>query len=148
MGVCASSHIPSKQGINRLTQAQMGLLPSSSQPNGRPSTVKIIHIDGRLQEFKQSIVAKHILSQNPNLFLCSLESINIDSYIPQVPENEELQLGQIYFLLPISKFHFPISLSDLCTLAIRASIALSKNDVSSFSDGKNVRLRSSNGIKA
>ncbi|PIA50643.1 hypothetical protein AQUCO_01200094v1 [Aquilegia coerulea] len=83
----------------------------SSQANGngiggiKPSTIKIIHVDGRLQEFKQAIVARHILSQNPNRFLCSLESMNVDSYVQQVPETEELQLGQIYFLLPLSQSH-------------------------------------------
>ncbi|KAF5194736.1 Hth-type transcriptional regulator [Thalictrum thalictroides] len=115
----------------------------------KPSTIKIIHVDGRLQEFKQPIVARHILSQNPNRFLCSLETMNVDSYVLQVPETEELQLGQIYFLLPLSQSHTYLSLPDLCTLAIRASTALRKHDGSSFFDGNNgVGLQSSFKIPA
>ncbi|PIA52452.1 hypothetical protein AQUCO_01000375v1 [Aquilegia coerulea] len=124
----------------------------SSQANGngiggiKPSTIKIIHVDGRLQEFKQAIVARHILSQNPNRFLCSLESMNVDSYVQQVPETEELQLGQIYFLLPLSQSHTYLSLPDLCTLAIRASTALRKHDGSPIFDEKGLGLQSSSGV--
>lgn len=105
--LCTSSHIIRKgKGLNW------------------PSTAKVIHLDGRLQEFMESIKASHILSQNPNFFLCSLESMYVDSHAPHVPIDEELQLGQIYFLIPTSKSHVPLSLQDLCSLAIKASTAL------------------------
>ncbi|KAA8545927.1 hypothetical protein F0562_020622 [Nyssa sinensis] len=44
----------------------------------------------------------------------------INSNAPQVPHHEEVQLGQIYFLMPISKCH-------LCALAIKASTALNNS---------------------
>lgn len=108
MGICSSSHLMSK--------------------NGRclswPSTAKIIHLDGKLQEFLHPIQAGLILSQNPNCFLCSSESMFINSHAPQVPDKEELQLGQIYFLMPLSKSRSPLSLQDLCILAVKASAAI------------------------
>ncbi|KAF9609411.1 hypothetical protein IFM89_015752 [Coptis chinensis] len=128
MGVCASSQASKEGG---------GI--------SRPSTVKIIHADGRVQEFKQSIRAINILSQNPNSFLCSLESINLDSQMPRLAETEELQPDQIYFLLPLSQSHTHLSISDLCTLAIKASKALSKLEATSFPNGHGVKLRPSLG---
>lgn len=108
MGICSSSHLMSK--------------------NGRclswPSTSKIVHLDGKLQEFLHPIQAGLILSQNPNCFLCSSESMFINSHAPQVPDKEELQLGQIYFLMPLSKSRSPLSLQDLCILAVKASAAI------------------------
>lgn len=89
-----------------------------------PSTAKVIHINGRLQEFRVSIKASHILSQHPDSFLCSSESMYIGSQPPQLPTDHELQLGHIYFLIPASKSHVPLSLQDLCSLAIKASTAL------------------------
>lgn len=88
-----------------------------------PSAAKIIHMDGRVQELKAPIPARNILSQNPNHFLCSSESISMNNCMPQMPEEEELQLGQIYFLLPLSHAHKLITLKDMCSLAIKANSA-------------------------
>lgn len=90
-----------------------------------PATANIIHLDGRLQEFKQPIKAIDILSQNPNCFLCSSESMFIGSQVPRLPEDEELQVGQIYFLMPLSKLQATLTLQELCSLAIKASSAIS-----------------------
>ncbi|KAK3223643.1 hypothetical protein Dsin_010668 [Dipteronia sinensis] len=95
----------------------------------RPSTAKVIHMDGRMQELKVPVAAKNITSQNPGHFLCSSESMSINTWVPHVPDEEKLQLGQIYFLLPVSQFHNkPITLKDLCVLAIKASSAIGDHD--------------------
>ena len=89
-----------------------------------PSTAKVIHMNGRLQELRVSIKATHILSQHPDSFLCSSESMYIGSHPPKIPPDQQLQLGHIYFLIPTSRLHVPLSLQDLCSLAVRASTAL------------------------
>lgn len=109
LGACASSRCTNKAGE--------GLKWPSSK-------AKIIHLDGRLQEFKQPIKASHVLSQNPKCFICNSELMCIDSHLPQMAADEELQLGQIYFLMPLNKSQLPFSLQDLCELAIKASAAL------------------------
>ncbi|KAJ0010841.1 hypothetical protein Pint_34558 [Pistacia integerrima] len=106
MGVCASSHCTNKAGE--------GLKWSSS-------TAKIIHLDGRLQEFNQPTKASYVLYQNPKCFICNSELMYIDSHLPHMAAEEELQLGQIYFLMPLTKSHLPFSLQELCKLAIKAS---------------------------
>lgn len=92
----------------------------------RQLTAKIIHMHGRLQEFREPIKASHILSQNPNFYLCSSESMFIGSKVPHLAKEEQLQLGQIYFLLPLSMSQSPLTLQDLCWLAIKANSALPK----------------------
>ncbi|XP_024923021.3 uncharacterized protein LOC112489144 [Ziziphus jujuba] len=110
MGVCASSQY--------YTSKEYGSL-------NWPHTTKIIHLDGSLQELRHTVKASQILTQNPNTFLCSSESMYIDKLATQIPSEEDLQLGQIYFLIPISQSKAPFSLQDLCSLAIKASTALS-----------------------
>ncbi|PSS29393.1 Mitochondrial fission regulator like [Actinidia chinensis var. chinensis] len=107
MGICSSSQITRRGGSMKL-----------------PPKAMVIGLDGGLQEFKSPIKACYILSQNPNCFLCSSETMFIGSHVPHVTDDEELQLGQIYFLMPISKSQTPLSLQDLCALAIKASTAL------------------------
>ncbi|KAK9988195.1 hypothetical protein SO802_028434 [Lithocarpus litseifolius] len=92
------------------------------------STAKIIHLDGNLQQLKQPIKAGHIFSQNPYCFLCSSDSMFIDAHVPQVPKDEELQLGKIYFLMPLSQSHKPLCLQELCAVALKASTALTHLD--------------------
>ncbi|KAG6571133.1 hypothetical protein SDJN02_27743, partial [Cucurbita argyrosperma subsp. argyrosperma] len=109
MGVCASSQ------------------HSSPSLTNRPFTAKIIHIDGRLQELRHPVKASHILNQNPNCFLCSSESMKINSIVPQISSDRELELGEIYFLIPLAKSDLPISLTILCALAAKANVALASS---------------------
>ena len=89
----------------------------------RPS-VMIIHQDGRLEELNQPTIAQHILSQHTDCYLACSELMYVNSVVPPIPEDEQLVLGQIYFLLPLSCAHKVFSLEDLCGLATKASIAL------------------------
>lgn len=128
---------PSSPPLDRLhhfpsyKQKTMGVCASSQHSNASltnwPFTAKIIHTDGRLQELRHPVKASHILNQNPNCFLCSSESMKIDSIVPQISSDRELELGEIYFLIPLKKAHLPISLTDLCSLAAKANVALASS---------------------
>ncbi|XWS45348.1 hypothetical protein CRYUN_Cryun15aG0129100 [Craigia yunnanensis] len=133
MGGCASSTSDSKSG-----KAVAG---GSSRIRRSSATAKVVHIDGRVQEFSQPIQAKNIISQDPNCFLCSSESMSIGTCVPQVPDDEELQPGTIYFLMPLSQSHKPLSLPDLCSLAIKASSGLRKDSVNLSSSNSKLILR-------
>ncbi|KAG9440856.1 hypothetical protein H6P81_021021 [Aristolochia fimbriata] len=101
-----------------------GSSPSTTTRVGRPAAAKVIHVDGRLQEFPVPVRAGQVASQNPGCFLCSSESMFLDTHIPRICEGEELQVGHIYFLVPLAHAHNPLSLPDLCALAVKASAAL------------------------
>ncbi|EXB63629.1 hypothetical protein L484_026971 [Morus notabilis] len=114
MGICASLQYTTNK-------ARMSLI------NWQNAT-QIIHFEGKLQEYIHPVKSGQVLSQNPNCFLCSSESMFVGAHVPQLPTNEELQPGQIYFLLPLSQAKTPLSLQDLCALAIKASSALSASN--------------------
>ncbi|KAK3420854.1 hypothetical protein EUGRSUZ_G00484 [Eucalyptus grandis] len=123
MGNCAAPQITRSGGLAMTTHHHNG---SSSYP----SMLKLIHVDGRLEEFTETMKASHFLSQNPNCFLCSSDSMFIDSIVPQIQEKEDLRLGQLYFLLPLSMSRAPLSLQELCSLAVKASAALESSSSS------------------
>ncbi|XP_076957531.1 uncharacterized protein LOC143633042 [Bidens hawaiensis] len=113
MGLCASCH------LSHLTTKDGRLMTNWS------TTVKVINSgDGRLQEFKQPVMVSHVLSGHPAAFLCSSDTMFVGCHVPQMPGNEELQMGQIYFLMPLSNSNNPLSLHELCSLAIKAGLAL------------------------
>ncbi|XP_058080745.1 uncharacterized protein LOC131228927 [Magnolia sinica] len=102
--------------------------PANRRRISQPSaTVKVIHVDGTLQEFDQPIKAGHVTAQNPSCFLCSSESMHLGSHLPRVGEDEELQLGQFYFLMPHEISQNALSLPQLCELAVKVSAVLSKH---------------------
>nr|GEU29806.1 hypothetical protein [Tanacetum cinerariifolium] len=55
--------------------------------------------------------------------------------MPHVQEDEELQLGHIYFIMPISKLYKILTLQELCLLAIKASVALDNKCSSQMKKG-------------
>ncbi|CAI9104442.1 OLC1v1003110C1 [Oldenlandia corymbosa var. corymbosa] len=111
MGICVSCHTTS---------------PGGSFLN-LPSAAQVIHWNGRLQELWQPTKAEEILTQNPDFFLCCSEAMNVDSVPGEMAKDEVLQLGQLYFLIPVPKINQPFSLQDLCTLAVKGSKALNCN---------------------
>ncbi|RDX94129.1 hypothetical protein CR513_23519, partial [Mucuna pruriens] len=110
MGICASTQYASK-GVKNYWQ----------------STVNIIQLDGRLQQLKEPIKAWHVLSENPSCFICCSESMFVGSPMLPVPTTQDLQLGHIYFLVPLPKSRLPLSLQDLGALAIKANAAIANS---------------------
>ncbi|BAU00150.1 uncharacterized protein LOC124826480 [Vigna umbellata] len=124
MGACASS--PSAKTTN--TTAWMnngGGGAHASESFRRPSSIMVMNLAGRIKEFKQPIPAKTVLNDNPHCYLCNSESVHIGTCMPRVPDEEELLPGRIYFLVPLSHSHSPLSLTLLCDLAVKAGSALS-----------------------
>lgn len=107
MGNCASSNV-------------------TTRPDGKINfpAAQVVDLDGRLHEFWRRTTAEEVLSHHPKCYLCSSDNMNINSNAPKLPEDHVLQFGQIYFLMPLSKSLTPLSLQDLCVLAIKASKAL------------------------
>lgn len=138
MGVCASS-----QNTKRRSSSSSSTEAADRRPIPSSSSSKlVIDVDGKVQELKQPIQAKQLISQNPNCFLCSSESMFVGTLLPFVPDEEYLQPGQVYFLLPRSQAKQPLSLPDLCLLAIKASSALDVGavDFSSSCNSKVISL--------
>lgn len=128
MGTCSSSHSKAKPADDQL--------PRPSSPSA-----KVVDMEGRLQEFRRLITAADVLSGHPNCYLCNSDSMLINSTSPQFPKDDVLQLGQIYFLMPLSKSLTPLSLQDLCDLAVKASRALDAGSAPFLHDCKSFRWK-------
>lgn len=125
MGVCASSPtIKLQKNGGRSSRRPDG---TRSDFIGRPKGVVLIDVDGdRVEELKQPTQARRIISQHPDLFICNSEALSVGTCAPHVADDEELQTGHIYFLMPLQQAQNPLSLPELCNLAIKASSALGK----------------------
>ncbi|XP_077252454.1 uncharacterized protein LOC143891828 [Tasmannia lanceolata] len=88
-------------------------------------TAKVISLNGTLQEYLVPIKVSQVLQiETTPCFLCNSDKLYFDDEIPPLDRDEQLQLDQIYFVLPISRIKYPLTASDMATLAVKASLAL------------------------
>ncbi|KAK4706565.1 hypothetical protein R3W88_033885 [Solanum pinnatisectum] len=104
------------------------------------ATVKIILQDGRLQEFSYPIKASCLLQKDPSIFICNSDEMEFGGMISAINAEEELQLGQLYFAVPLKRLGSTLRAEEMAALAVKASSALkrtSSNKVFVFPQGKN-----------
>ncbi|XP_058095574.1 uncharacterized protein LOC131240995 [Magnolia sinica] len=74
-------------------------------PCGALDVIRIVHSNGRVEEFSKTIRAGEIMKANPKHVLRkSTTSISEDGIVPKIvilPPDAELQRGKIYFLMPV-----------------------------------------------
>lgn len=97
--------------------------------------------NGDLMEFKQPITAGEIVKPNAT-FITSSESMEVGWHLQHLSNDEVLQNGQLYFLLPVCFSICPLSIHDLCDLAVKVSDALAINHRSQRSAKGSVEVQS------
>ncbi|OIW10980.1 hypothetical protein TanjilG_22787 [Lupinus angustifolius] len=119
MGACVSFyHSPTATTTTTNAKAR------AAESFRRPATIMVMDMKGEIREFIHPIPASHVIADNLSCFLCNSESLFIGKCIPRVPDEEQLLPGKIYFLVPLSQSHNPLSLTRLCDLVVKASSAL------------------------
>ncbi|XP_076931346.1 uncharacterized protein LOC143596456 [Bidens hawaiensis] len=114
------------------------------------ATAKLISHDGRLQEFSYPVKVSYVLQDNPSTFICNSDDMEFDDVLSPVNDNEELQLGQLYFALPMSRLRQPLQPEEMAALAVKASSALTscrhKNLVFAAGDKSSGRVADAGGL--
>ncbi|CAK9158724.1 unnamed protein product [Ilex paraguariensis] len=103
----------------------MGLCSSCESTS--VATAKLILQDGRLQEFSYPVKVWYVLQKNPSCFICNSDEMDFDDVVSAIGDEEELQLGQLYFALPLSRLNYPLQAEEMAALAVKASSALTKS---------------------
>ncbi|XP_057969828.1 uncharacterized protein LOC131158904 [Malania oleifera] len=93
------------------------------------ATAKLILQDGRLQEFQYPVKVSYVLQTDPTCFICNSDEMDFGDVVAAISADEELQPGQLYFALPLSKLKRPLQAEDMAALAVKASSALTKSGV-------------------
>ncbi|KAJ8544892.1 hypothetical protein K7X08_017475 [Anisodus acutangulus] len=109
----------------------MGIV-CSSYDSTSVATAKLILHDGRLQEFSYPVKASYLLQNDPSIFICNSDEMDFGDVICAVNENEELQLGQLYFALPLSRLQHKLKAEEMTALAVKASSALNNGGGEKF----------------
>jgi len=85
-------------------------------------------MNGQLDEFPAPVTVKRMLQNHPTQFICSSRDLFAVNCRPLQPE-EDLRLGELYFLLPLSILDSDLSVENLVALAAKLNAA-ARNEAS------------------
>ncbi|XP_051120938.1 uncharacterized protein LOC127244432 [Andrographis paniculata] len=119
----------------------MGICSSCESTAVATATAKLIMDDGRLQEYPYPVKVSYVLQKNPACFICNSDEMDFDDVVSAVSADDELQLGQLYFALPLSRLKRRLHADEMAALAVKASSALNKSTCcSAAADCRNINL--------
>ncbi|XP_047046251.1 uncharacterized protein LOC124651160 [Lolium rigidum] len=101
----------------------------SSTASGRAvATAKVVGLDGSMTQYAAPVTARDALGdksrQGASVFLCSSDELRFDAPPRALADEEALQPGWLYFVLPVSMLRLALSGHEMAALAVRASSAL------------------------
>ncbi|KAK1266474.1 hypothetical protein QJS04_geneDACA014545 [Acorus gramineus] len=94
------------------------------------TSAKVISPDGGLKEYTVPVTVAEVLlgsGYGPTFFICDSNKLYFNERVPAMDGHEFLDLGQIYFVLPIDlMIKRSLTSTDMVALANKASSAMSK----------------------
>lgn len=90
------------------------------------NTVRVVHLNGWMEEFEDPVTVKQVTGNQPKHFVFpQAQVLSLDS--KPMGSAAQLELGNIYFLLPHSIFQAEMSPMDLATIYKRLTSAAHKS---------------------
>ncbi|CAG7898819.1 unnamed protein product [Brassica rapa] len=99
----------------------------SSSESTQVASAKLILQDGKMMEFANPVKVGYVLQKYPMCFICNSDDMDFDDAVSAISAEEELQLGQIYFALPLRWLREPLKAEEMAALAVKASSALMRS---------------------
>ncbi|GJS93619.1 hypothetical protein Tco_0800587 [Tanacetum coccineum] len=86
-----------------------------SKPEVAFTTIRIVHLDGYLENYEDPATVDQVINNFPKHFLCTPLQVLQNGLVP-LSHDHQLKTGQIYFILPNSTLRFNDSPQDLTSL--------------------------------
>lgn len=86
----------------------------------------VMDLDGTMARLEAPVAARVALGGDAySCFVCGADELDYGAPARAMGDDEALQPGQLYFVLPVSALRRPLSGHDMAALAVKASAALS-----------------------
>ncbi|GMY24005.1 hypothetical protein FCV25MIE_19246 [Fagus crenata] len=102
----------------------MGNVTSCAPSIISSKVVKVLFNDGTLQAYTRPVKAAELMVEHPGQFLCESSSLKVGHRIQGLLADEELELRQFYFLLPMELLYSVLTFEEMSALSYKASKAL------------------------
>lgn len=95
--------------------------PATPQQVGSNAIIKVIKSDGTVIMYDRAVNVSALVFNFPNHKICNSESLYIGKKISALSEDDQLQLGHDYFLLPIHFFDSALTFVTVTSFASKIS---------------------------
>ncbi|KAB1212257.1 hypothetical protein CJ030_MR5G025025 [Morella rubra] len=102
----------------------MGNVTSCAPSIISSGAVKVLFSDGRLGAYTRPVRVAELMLENPGQFVCESCSLKVGHRIQGLLADEELELRQFYFLLPMELLYSVLTLEEMSSLSYKATKAL------------------------
>lgn len=82
--------------------------------------IKVVKSDGLVKIYERPVEVREVMMEFPKHMVCRSDSFYIGQKIPPLSENDHLQLGQNYFLLPKHFFQTVLTFVTIASFASRS----------------------------
>ncbi|GAV82596.1 DUF4228 domain-containing protein [Cephalotus follicularis] len=112
------------------------------QPEPPVGTIKLIRSDGLVKIYHRPIHVSELMLEYPKHLVCRSDSFYIGQKIPSLSEDDKLQLGHKYFLLPKHCFQSVLSFVTIASFAASSqSQTPSRIPSTAYRDSRNAFLK-------
>ncbi|KAI5075165.1 hypothetical protein GOP47_0009241 [Adiantum capillus-veneris] len=96
-----------------------------SRSLSRDDVVKLVHSNGLVEEFYRSVRVAELSVDYPQHSICNSGDLRQmrSGRLRKLSEEDSMELGQIYFLLPSKLFELPLAQADVAALFLKAGVA-------------------------
>ncbi|CAM8928901.1 unnamed protein product [Rhodiola kirilowii] len=84
--------------------------------SSRNDNIRVVHFDGRIEEYDVPIKVNQIIHNPKKNVLCTKSQLLCPTSSKALNSDCELQLGNLYFLMPISAFKSEASVMDMANM--------------------------------
>lgn len=121
----------------------MGSCFSSSSSSESSSTIRVVHLNGYVEDFEFPVTVRQVTGKPTKHFVCTPTQLLSTGPKPLNP-NTQLEPGRVYLLLPFSVLKPDVSPLDLVSVA-RKLTAIAKTNRSHFNSPQRSFLSGQNG---
>ncbi|CAL0320317.1 unnamed protein product [Lupinus luteus] len=89
----------------------------SARSYSTSNNIRLVHLCGYVEDFDEPISVNQVTGNSPKYFVCT--SLQLLSSSQPLKRDTQLQLGNVYFMLPYSILQVDVSPMDLASLAKR-----------------------------
>ncbi|OIV93759.1 hypothetical protein TanjilG_07662 [Lupinus angustifolius] len=91
-------------------------------------TVKLIIVpEGKLREFSYHVKVSSLLQKYPTTFICNSDDMDFNDVVKAIDRDQMLQLGHLYFAIPLSELERKLKAEEMVVLAVKASMVIRKS---------------------
>lgn len=97
------------------------------------NVIKVIALYGSVQEFEKPIKAAELMLDNPHHFVCHSTALEARGRTSALSADEELEVGHLYFILPMHKLYSLLSPAEMASLTFKADSVVHRSIAKSMS---------------